>query len=81
MLGEPKLKVLLELIKHCSHDELVWMNGYLTGLLARAQEKEETVLSKPLASRRLRNRNRNAKGQPLNLQPRQRMASMQIGES
>src|SRR4030095_1185475 len=47
MLGEPKLKVLLELIKHSSHDELVWMNGYLSGLLARTQEKEEIVTSKP----------------------------------
>jgi sulfite reductase (NADPH) flavoprotein alpha-component len=43
MLGEPKLKVLLELIKLSSHDELVWMNGYLSGLLARAEKAEQTA--------------------------------------
>ena len=47
MLGEPKLKVLLELIKHSSHDELVWMNGYLSGLLAREEKKEESIPAKP----------------------------------
>src|SRR5437764_15187267 len=46
MLGEPKLKVLLELIKHSSHDELVWMNGYLSGLLAE-KEGSTTTLPKP----------------------------------
>ena len=33
MLADIKLKVLEELIKNSSHDELIWMNGYLTGLL------------------------------------------------
>src|SRR6476661_1074708 len=41
MLGEPKLQVLLELIKHSSHDELVWMNGYLSGLLAKEQKADQ----------------------------------------
>ena len=48
MLGEPKLKVLLELIKHSSHDELIWMNGYLAGVIARTGEQEEVApTSKP----------------------------------
>jgi len=41
MLGEPKLQVLLELIKHSSHDELVWMNGYLSGLLAKERKADQ----------------------------------------
>ena len=51
MLGEPKLKILLDLIKQASHDELVWMNGYLTGLLSRSQPQEEVVASKPAVSK------------------------------
>ncbi len=51
MLGEPKLAILLELIKHSTHDELVWMNGYLAGLLASAEKKEEVVPSKPVVGK------------------------------
>ncbi len=48
MLGEPKLKVLLELIKHCSREELIWMNGYIAGIIAKSQKQEEVVVtSKP----------------------------------
>src|SRR5689334_967185 len=47
MLGEPKLKVLLELIKHSSYEELVWMNGYLAGIISRNQAQEQPVTSKP----------------------------------
>jgi sulfite reductase (NADPH) flavoprotein alpha-component len=47
MLGEPKLKVLLELIKHSTHDELVWMSGYISGIIARNQPQEEIASSKP----------------------------------
>jgi sulfite reductase (NADPH) flavoprotein alpha-component len=47
MLEGPKLQVLLELIKHSSHDELVWMNGYLAGILARQEKSEQAVSSKP----------------------------------
>lgn len=35
MLVEPKLKTLLELVKTATREELVWMNGYLAGLLER----------------------------------------------
>ncbi len=34
MLGEPKLKILLDLIKNASKEELLWMNGYLNGVVA-----------------------------------------------
>ena len=33
MLGEPKLKILLDLIKNASKEELIWMNGYLNGVV------------------------------------------------
>lgn len=36
MLVEPKLKTLLELVKTSTREELMWMNGYLAGLLERA---------------------------------------------
>src|ERR1700722_8746999 len=34
MLGEPKLKTLLDLINNFSKEELLWMNGYLNGIVA-----------------------------------------------
>lgn len=33
MLGESKLKALLDLINNATAEELIWMNGYLTGVL------------------------------------------------
>ena len=51
MLGEPKLKVLLELIKHSSYEELVWMNGYLAGIISSTQTQEQPVTSKPAVSK------------------------------
>src|SRR2546423_5500756 len=48
MLAEPKLKILLELIKHSSPEELIWMNGYLAGLISKnSQQPQQTVASKP----------------------------------
>lgn len=37
MLVEPKLKMLLDLVHSSSKEELIWMNGYLAGLLAQNQ--------------------------------------------
>lgn len=34
MLAEPKLNILLNLVKTSNREELIWMNGYLAGLLA-----------------------------------------------
>lgn len=33
MLADVKLKVLEELIKNSSNEELIWMNGYLNGIV------------------------------------------------
>src|SRR5882762_5421634 len=33
MLADVKLKVLEELIKNSSNEELIWMNGYLSGIV------------------------------------------------
>lgn len=38
MLVEPKLRTLLELVKTSSREELMWMNGYLAGLLERPSQ-------------------------------------------
>src|SRR5690349_11928918 len=35
MLTEPKLKTLLDLLSSSSKDELIWMNGYIAGLIAQ----------------------------------------------
>ena len=47
MLAEPKFKILLELIKHSSPEELIWMNGYLAGLISKNSQPQQTVASKP----------------------------------
>jgi sulfite reductase (NADPH) flavoprotein alpha-component len=50
MLADVKLKVLEELIKHSSNEELVWMNGYLNGIvkhsIAAAAPVTETASKK-----------------------------------
>jgi len=40
MLVETKLKALQELISNSTHEELIWVNGYLNGILARKETKE-----------------------------------------
>lgn len=35
MLLEPKLNILYDLVRSASKEELIWMNGYLSGLLAQ----------------------------------------------
>ena len=34
MLAEPKLKILSDLISQLNKEELIWVNGYLSGLVA-----------------------------------------------
>lgn len=46
MLTEPKLKTLLDLIRSSSKDELIWMNGYIAGLVSQGIAQQE----KPLAA-------------------------------
>jgi sulfite reductase (NADPH) flavoprotein alpha-component len=43
MLVEPKLKLLLELLNSSSREELIWMNGYLAGLLAQPQHAQQAA--------------------------------------
>ena len=43
MLAEPKLKTLLDLVSHSTKEELIWMNGYISGLLTQAGIKQEAV--------------------------------------
>jgi len=44
MLADVKLKVLEELIKHSNNEELIWMNGYLNGIV-----KNKTITADPVA--------------------------------
>ncbi|MBS1598697.1 MAG: flavodoxin domain-containing protein [Bacteroidetes bacterium] len=41
MLGSPKFKIIQDLIANSTRDELIWLNGYLAGVVA-AQGGEET---------------------------------------
>ena len=33
MLGENKIKILQDLVNNSTKDELIWMNGYLNGIV------------------------------------------------
>ena len=46
MLGDVKLKVLEELIKNSSNEELLWMNGYLNGIV-----KNKIAAPQPVAEK------------------------------
>lgn len=52
MLGEPKLKILLELVNHSTQEELAWMNGYLAGLLSASERIiPQAEQAKPLVNK------------------------------
>ena len=40
MLAENKLKTLLDLISSSTNDELLWMNGYLNGIVSKQATNE-----------------------------------------
>lgn len=40
MLAEQKFKTLLDLISNSTNDEVIWMNGYLNGLVSKQVTKE-----------------------------------------
>lgn len=42
MIGDPKLKTLQELVEGSTQEELIWMNGYLAGLLKSGLSTEST---------------------------------------
>ena len=44
MLAENKLKTLLELIEKSTKEELLWMNGYLNGIVSQQVSKEVPVV-------------------------------------
>ena len=53
MLGASKLKIILDLVASSSKEELIWINGYLSGLLASgtAAQAAEPVIEKPAVSK------------------------------
>ena len=44
MLAENKLNNFLELIEQASGEELIWMNGYLNGIVSTQEQKEQPVI-------------------------------------
>ena len=49
MLGENKFKVLLDLINNATKDELIWMNGYLNGVVKNQVPAAEAVAATSVA--------------------------------
>ena len=49
MLGENKFKVLLDLINNATKDELIWMNGYLNGVVKNQVPAAEPVAATSVA--------------------------------
>ena len=43
MLAENKLKILLDLIDQATNEELIWMNGYLNGIVSTKSPVQKTV--------------------------------------
>ena len=50
MLAEPKLKLLQDLVRTCNRDELVWMNGFLSGVLMNCHDQSSLAPAAPAAS-------------------------------
>lgn len=46
MLKEVKLKTFLDLLNSSTHEELIWMNGYLSGAISHSIVKTESIPSK-----------------------------------
>lgn len=51
MLSQPRMKIIEELVAGSSRDELVWLNGYLSGLLANERTTDNATNSKPAVSK------------------------------
>jgi sulfite reductase (NADPH) flavoprotein alpha-component len=43
MLTSEKLKILQDLISTSSKEEIIWLNGYIAGLIAQSSEQEENL--------------------------------------
>ena len=50
MLAEPKLKIILDLVQSSSKEELIWMNGYLSGLINNGKSQEQPAVAAPSSS-------------------------------
>jgi sulfite reductase (NADPH) flavoprotein alpha-component len=50
MLAEPKLKLLQDLVRTCTRDELVWMNGFLAGVLMNCHDQPALASAAPTAA-------------------------------
>jgi sulfite reductase (NADPH) flavoprotein alpha-component len=48
MIQEARLKQLQELINTSTQDELIWMNGYLNGVVSKSARDNNTLESKPI---------------------------------
>jgi sulfite reductase (NADPH) flavoprotein alpha-component len=46
MLSASKLKIILDLIASSTKEELIWLNGYLTGIIGKAEELQEPHTAK-----------------------------------
>ncbi len=46
MLAEDKLKILKDLINNFSNEELLWMNGYLNGIVSTHSQRNKTSYKK-----------------------------------
>src|SRR5580700_588405 len=44
MLTNDKLKILQDLISTSSKEEIIWLNGYIAGLIAQSNDLEENIL-------------------------------------
>ena len=51
MLVQTKLKTFLELVGASSKEELIWMNGYLAGIVSRQTEPQATATAKPAVNK------------------------------
>ena len=41
MLADPKLKILNDLVRSSTKDEMAWIHGYLSGILANTREQQQ----------------------------------------
>lgn len=51
MLGSAKIKLVEELMATWSKEELIWLNGYLTGITSVQAPQQEAVPAKPLVNK------------------------------
>jgi sulfite reductase (NADPH) flavoprotein alpha-component len=51
MLIQNKLKILLDLIGTSTKEELIWMNGYLSAIVAKQNEQEAVPATKPAVNK------------------------------